>query len=142
MIVAMVAVGRMQVTVHQIIDVITVRHRLMAASRPVHVVGAMAGTPMIRSAAIGVLLRNLDDVFIDVVTMRMLQMTIFKIVDVVAMPNRGVPAIGTMRMGLRGWCCHDGLLLRKSQRAPECESASACHLAHEMRRAGPLHDNI
>lgn len=34
MVVAMVAVGVVQVTVDQIVDVITMRHGLMAASRP------------------------------------------------------------------------------------------------------------
>jgi len=54
MIIAMVAVRMMQMTVDQIINVIAVRHRFMAASRPVHVVGTMAGTMMVRGAAIGV----------------------------------------------------------------------------------------
>jgi len=105
----MVAVRMVQVAVDQIVDVIAVRHGFMAASRPVHVVGSMAGALVVRGAAIGVSLRNFDDVLIDVVAMRMLQVTVLQIIDVVAVVDGRVPALGAVLMSLPGWYRHIGL---------------------------------
>jgi len=43
-------------------------------------------------------------VLIDVVAVRMLQVTLLKVVDVVAMPNGSVPAIATMLMRMLRLC--------------------------------------
>lgn len=54
-IVAMIAMRVMQVAIDQIVDVITMWHGLVPASRSMHMAGLMAGALMRRRAAIGVL---------------------------------------------------------------------------------------
>ena len=55
MIIAMVAMGMVQVPIHQIVDVVAVRHRLVTATGPVLMARLVSGAAMIRRAAIGVL---------------------------------------------------------------------------------------
>jgi predicted membrane chloride channel (bestrophin family) len=54
MVVAMVAVRMMQVTIDQIVDVIAVRHRLVATPWPMQMTGLVPGATMIRCAVVGV----------------------------------------------------------------------------------------
>jgi hypothetical protein len=53
-VVAVVAVGVMQVAIDQIVDVVAVRNRLMAAARAVHVAGLVTGAAMVGRAAVGI----------------------------------------------------------------------------------------
>ena len=53
-VVAVIAVRMVQMTVDQVIDVVAVRHRFMPAARPLHMTGAMAGTVVLRRAAVRV----------------------------------------------------------------------------------------
>jgi hypothetical protein len=52
MVVAMIAVGMMEVTFDQIVDVVAVRHRLMAAARTVNVACLVSFTAMMRRACV------------------------------------------------------------------------------------------
>jgi hypothetical protein len=92
MIVAMVAVGMMQMPVDQIVDMIPMRHGLMPAPGPVNMSGRMSGTLMLRRAHIRVLRRDLDGVLVHVPRVHVVQMTIMKIIDVVAMLHSRMPA--------------------------------------------------
>jgi hypothetical protein len=98
----MIAVRVMQVTIHQIIGVIAVRHRLVPASRPMHVPRRMSGTPMLRRAAVGIARRDLDHVLVDVIAVGMMQVTVVKIVHMVAVPNGLMAAIGTVLVRVIG----------------------------------------
>ncbi|GGJ87186.1 hypothetical protein GCM10009304_11380 [Pseudomonas matsuisoli] len=51
MIVAMVTMWMMQVSVYQVVHMITMRHRLVSAARPMNMIRRMAGALMIRCAA-------------------------------------------------------------------------------------------
>ena len=55
MIVTVVAVGVMQVAFDEIIDVITIGHRFVPATRAVSMAGRMTGAVMIRRTPIGIL---------------------------------------------------------------------------------------
>ncbi|WP_199272356.1 hypothetical protein [Paraburkholderia acidisoli] len=83
MVVAVVAVRMVQMPVDEIIDVIAMRHGFVPAARSVHMPGLMAARAV--STGIGVLVANLDLVLIDVVAMRVMQMTVMQIVDVITM---------------------------------------------------------
>jgi hypothetical protein len=98
MVVAMVVVRMMQVTIDQIVDVIAVRHRFMPTSWPMYMTGLVPGATMIRCAAVGVPRGYFDHVLVDVVAVRMVQMTIVKVINMASMADREVPTIGPMSM--------------------------------------------
>ncbi|MEA3643566.1 MAG: hypothetical protein VBE63_27100 [Lamprobacter sp.] len=86
MIITMVAMRMMQPTINDVVDVIPVRHRLMTTAGPVHVAVFLAGTePVI--AAVRVRFADGDDVLVvvdeTIDLMRMMQMAIVQIVDVI-----------------------------------------------------------
>lgn len=81
-VVAVVAVGVVQVTIHQIVDVVAVRDRLVATPLAVDVVCVVAAAVMVGRAGGRVAVRDLDDVLIDVVTMGMVQVPIMQVVGV------------------------------------------------------------
>ncbi|MGU7772067.1 hypothetical protein ACV229_18085 [Burkholderia sp. MR1-5-21] len=83
-------------SVDQIIDVIAMRHSFVPATRPVDMAGFMAGAA--RRALVRVPCADLDPVFVDVIPVRMVQMTIMQIVDVIAMHDGGVAAARAMLM--------------------------------------------
>jgi hypothetical protein len=109
MVVAMVAVRMMKAAIDEIINVVAVRHRLVAAS------GAMlvAFAADFRGAANGVVGTDRDDVLVDMIAVRELQVTVLQIVDVVAVADRNMAAIRTMVVGLArgGGTSHLDLLL-------------------------------
>jgi hypothetical protein len=102
MIVAMISVRMMQMAIDQIVDVITMRHRFVAASGPMDVVSLMPRASMLRRARIRIDRRNLDDMLVDVTSVHVMQVPIVQIVDVVAMLNRDVPATRSVLMRVIG----------------------------------------
>ena len=96
--VAVVAVGMMQVALDEVVDMITVRHRLVPAAGAVNMTRLMAGALVIRRAGIRVRPRHLEHVLVDMVAVRVVQMTIVQIVDVIAVADRGVAAGRTMHV--------------------------------------------
>jgi hypothetical protein len=107
-VVAVVAVRMMQVTVDQVVDVVAVRHRLVAATWTVAMVRVMAGAAMVGRAAVGVPLAHGDDMLVDVVLVRMMQVAVMEIVDVAIMAHREMAAPGTVRMRMVGM---DGMIV-------------------------------
>ncbi|MEA1052876.1 hypothetical protein U5801_24155 [Lamprobacter modestohalophilus] len=105
MIVAVVAVRMMQPTINDVIDVIPVWHRLMTTAGPVHVAVFLAsGEPVL--AAVGIDCADGNDVLIvvnqTVDLMRMMQMAIMQVVDVVFVLQGLMAATGTMVMVVMG----------------------------------------
>ena len=92
MVVAVVPVGAVQVPSDQVVDVITVRHRGMAAVRAVYVLGGMAVTHVLRRTRCWVRGINSDPAFVDVVAVDHMEVAVVKIVDVPAVLDRGVAA--------------------------------------------------
>jgi hypothetical protein len=113
MIVAVVAVHMVEVAADQIIGMIAVRNRLVAALRAVNValfvlVAAMCGRALSRIGCI-----DADAALVNVIAMNVMKVAIVQIVAVVAVPNRPVSAAGLMNMLVRSmrfvvW--HKGLL--------------------------------
>lgn len=94
-VVAMTIMWVMQPSVHQVIDVITVRHLFVSAARTMRM-----RAPGLGRAAHGVGIANLDNMFVDMIFMRVMQMTIVQIIDMVVMAQSRVAAVGTMVMGV------------------------------------------
>ena len=97
MIVAMIAVRMMQPALHQIVDMVAMRHRFVSAVWTVHVRAVD-----LRRAARGIGSADRDHMLVDVVLVHVVEMAVMKIVDMAVMADRGVPAIGTMLMRVVG----------------------------------------
>jgi hypothetical protein len=101
MIVTVVPMRMMEAAVDDVIDMIPVRHGFVAASRPVHVpVFLASGEPVL--AAVRVSLADGDDVLVvvdqSVDLVRMVQMAVVQIVDMVVVAHRLVTATGAVAM--------------------------------------------
>jgi hypothetical protein len=92
-VIAMAIMRVMQPSVHEIIDVITMRHLFVSAARTMRM-----RAPGLRRAAHGVGIANLDNMFVDMIFVRVMQMTIVQIINVVVMAYGRVPTVGTMLM--------------------------------------------
>lgn len=71
MIIAVAAMNMVEPAIDQIIDMVAVRHRFMAAFRPVNMARGHC-----RRAAIWIGRRNRDHMFINMIAMHMMQMAI------------------------------------------------------------------
>ena len=96
MIVAVIAVWMMQVAVDQIIDVVAVRDRLVAASWAMNMAGLVPRARVSRRAPVGILRRHFYDMFIDVTRMHVMQVTIVQIVHMITVLHGRMAASGTM----------------------------------------------
>jgi hypothetical protein len=113
MIVAMVAVRMVKLAVNQIVDVIAVRHRLVATARTMFVLRVMSCLCGQVMTPLGVRLANGKDVFLHLIALLMTEMTIVQIIDVAIVFNRRVTATGTVRMDVL-W--HDNLRGNRTER--------------------------
>jgi hypothetical protein len=95
-VVAVIAVGMVQVVGDQVVDVVSVRHRLMPASRPVGVPGLMLAAGMLRGAVLGVRLTGFDHVLVHVVLVRVMQVPIVQVVHMSVVAHGGVAAVRTV----------------------------------------------
>jgi hypothetical protein len=93
MVVAVATVGMVQPTIDQEIHVISVRHRLVSATRPM-LMAVFVGTSLVgRCTAVRVPTGHLKGVFLHRAIGRgMMEVTVVKVVKVISMTDRGVPA--------------------------------------------------
>ena len=96
MMVAMTVVGMVQVTLDDVVDVITVRHGLVPAIRSVRVIAPVTRAVVVGRAVGRIVTRHLEGVLVDVTVVRVMQMTVVQVVDVTIMRDRRVPAVGAM----------------------------------------------
>ena len=88
MVIAVIAVRVVQVRADEVIEMIAVRHGLVAAACPVHVRLLVIGARVARRARVGVLLADREHMLIAVVAVRMMQVSIVQVIDVVSVPQR------------------------------------------------------
>jgi hypothetical protein len=101
-VVAVIAVRVMQVIADAIVDVIAMRNRLVTAAGAVDMTRFVAAAAVVCGAPVGVVAGHLDHVLVDMIAMRVVQVTIVQIVGVAAMAHRGVPAVRAVLMGMIG----------------------------------------
>ena len=89
----MVIMWVMQSSVHEVIDVIAVRHGFVSAARPMRM-----RAPGLRRAAQGIGVADLDNVFVDMIPMHVMQMTIVEVIDMAMMAHSRVSTTRTMLM--------------------------------------------
>lgn len=100
MVITMRAMGEVQMTVDQIVDMVSVRHGLVATVRAVAMAGLMSVAAMGGRASSRVLRGDTEPMFIDMVAVRMVQMAIMQVVDVAVMGDGRMPAVGSVLMGM------------------------------------------
>ena len=100
MIVAMIAVRMMEPALDQIVGVIAMRDSRMTAVRAVNVPGLVARVPVLRRALVRVSVADVDDVLVNAVADRAVQMAVMQIVDVVAVLDGDMSAPRIMMMGM------------------------------------------
>jgi hypothetical protein len=99
-IVAVVAMRVMEVAVHQVIDMIAVRHRRMAAIGTVLMILIVAAAGMLRRAGVRVLRRDGESVLLDLVPLHVVQVAVMQVINVVLVDNAGMTAIRAVLMGM------------------------------------------
>ena len=111
-VVAVIAVGMVQPALDQIIDMIVVRHRFMTTVRSMNMLRLMARMAKRRRAAIRIRGTDLDRMLFDDVALLMVQVAVMKVVDVIAVLDRGVAAARSVPMRMVGMdvVCHDRFL--------------------------------
>jgi hypothetical protein len=110
-VVAVAAVRMMKMSAHMVVCVIAVRNRRMAAAGPVNMSRLVPAAAMVGRAGVGVLVRHLNHMFVDMSFVRMVEMTIVQIVDVAAVADGGVATtrpmlVSMVGMSRRGTGCH------------------------------------
>src|SRR5216684_8663589 len=98
----MIAMRMMQVVSDAVVEVIAVRHRLVTAIGAMHMTGLMTAAAVVCRALVGIVVRHLDHVFVDMILVRVVQMPVMQVVDVAAMAHGGVAATRPMAMGMVG----------------------------------------
>jgi hypothetical protein len=101
-VVATISVGMVQVTVDQIVDVVAMWHSLVTAPGAMNVVGRMRTAVVAWRALVGIVRADFELVLVYVIAMRMVQVAIVKIIDVIAMLDSGVAAVCAMLMIVSG----------------------------------------
>ncbi len=90
MVIAVVTVGMVQVTIHEIVDVISMRDSFVSAAGAVYVVASVRITHVAARAVRGIGGVHLNGVFIDMIIVNVVQMTVVEIVNVSRMLDRCV----------------------------------------------------
>lgn len=102
MVVAVATVGMMQMAIDEVVDVVAVGNGFVAAAGAVDMSGVMRATGVPRGAGSRVGGGEADRVFVDMTVMKMVQMAIVQIVDVIFMLDGGMTAAGGMLVGMFG----------------------------------------
>ena len=113
MVVAVPLVRVMQVSVHEVVDVVSVRYRLVPTARTVHVGRVVAPARVIGGAGRGMGFVHLDPMLVEVAVVRMVEVPVVQIVHVVLVLDRRVPAaLAVLVFVLVGLVAHDDVPLR------------------------------
>ena len=96
MVVAVAAVWVMQMSVHQVVDMVAVRHGLVTAAWTMLVVPLMATTIVVGRALVRIARVHVDDMLVEMIAVRVVKVTVMEVVHMVAVPYRSVAAVGTV----------------------------------------------
>jgi hypothetical protein len=101
-VVAVAAVRVVQVALDQVIDVIAVGHRLVAAARAVPVFRGVGGAVMVRCAGRGVRAADFDPVLLDASGGHVVQVAVVEVIDVAVVPDARVAAVRAVDVVVAG----------------------------------------
>jgi hypothetical protein len=101
-VVAVSAVGVMEMSIDEVVDVVAVRDGFVAAAGAVDVGGIVGSAGVLRGALGRVDRGQSNAVLVDVTIVEVVQMTIVQIVDVVVVADGRMAAAGLVQMGVFG----------------------------------------
>jgi hypothetical protein len=101
----MLAVRKVQVIADQIVDMVTVRHGLVAARGTVLVSCFVTGAAMGRRASVWICVIHVDAVLVDMIFVRVMQVPVVQVVDVIIVPDGGVTTSLAVLMCMSGMYC-------------------------------------
>jgi hypothetical protein len=95
MVIAMIAMGMVQPSIYEVIDVVPMRHGLVRAGR----------TMLVRAAGFwralhGIGSTDCDNMLVNMILVHVMEMTIMEIIDMTVVTDRRMPTVGTMPMGV------------------------------------------
>ena len=102
MVVTMIAMGVVQLSIHQVVGVVPMRDSFVTASWAVPVARVVAAHASVLRAFIGVGSAHLEHMLVDVIFVRVMQVPVVKIINMAIVPNSGVTAPGAVHMGMVG----------------------------------------
>jgi len=100
MIVAMATMGVVKMASDQVIHMVSVRHGFVTAVGAVYMALRVTFTFMFRSTVLGIGLADVYDMLINMVAVRVMQMTIMKVADMVIVRDASVTAFRAVGMGM------------------------------------------
>lgn len=112
-IVAVIAVGMVKVSLNKIVDMVAVRHGGMPAPRSMDMVGGVAAALVLGRARRRVGRVHLELVLLHLAALWVVQVTVMKIVDVIAVLNGRVAAARPVLVRMVGVVAHSKLLLKE-----------------------------
>lgn len=77
-------------------------HRFVSAAWAMHVTGLMTGAAVVGCATVGIAIRDLNDMLIDVIPVGMMEVTVVQVVHMVTVLDGKMAAIGAMAMRMIG----------------------------------------
>jgi hypothetical protein len=112
-VIAVVAVRMMEPAIHEIIDMIAMRHGFVAATRPMPMRRLVAGSVMLRITAVRIAIAHRDHMMVSAASLGVLKATVIEIIDVAFVPHGEMATSGAMnvRRSLAGsalFGCHGG----------------------------------
>ena len=149
MIVAVRAVGAVQVSRDKVVGVIAMGDHFMPATCPVLVRGVVRCATMRRGAGLGICARDFDCVLVDVAIVNVMQMPVVQVVDMARVLHFRVRAAGAVRMLVffMDGMCHDSSIestqvYGKNTRLA-CKSclASVCEYRSFSNADGRIHNS-
>jgi hypothetical protein len=99
-IVAVVRVRVVQMTGDEVVDMVAMRNRLVTTTDAVDVAAVVALAGMLWGTPLGVLDVDLEHVLVDVITVRMMQVALVQVVEMIAVRNGRVAAAGPVLVGM------------------------------------------
>ena len=100
LIIAMVAMRIVEMPVDQVIDMLSMRDCFMAAVRAMHVLPSVSLAPVGRRAAFRIVPRDGEYVLIDMVIMRVMQVSVMQVTNVIIVHDARMAALRAVRMGM------------------------------------------
>jgi hypothetical protein len=91
-----------QMSIDQVVGMVAMRHRFVSAARAMPMRRIVPAAAVVRRAAVGIRCAHFDDVFVDVIPVRMVEMAVVKVIDVALMADRNMTAARLVDMRMVG----------------------------------------
>jgi hypothetical protein len=98
----MIVMRMMQVAFYQVVDMVPMRHPIMAAIGTMNVPFVVTAAGMLICASVGVRCVHLKHVLIDMIPVHMVQVPVMQVVDVPVMADRLMPAVWPVPVSVAG----------------------------------------